>query len=341
MSIVDWVHGVLVPAARQSLEQITGQQMRRSSRGEWRARCPIHKGDDPNWSINAETLLWQCHSHCGGGDIIKLWACIHNGHDPRDKLRGAAWAEAVDDLAGCLGVARAADGDQSRRITTSHMASNEIVIRPAQEGVDAFWASLDDIAASPAAIAWLQSRSIPLHVARDHCRWWAYDIAGPAWAGWTTKDGQWRAWRDSGNAMVFGMYAADGRMADCRFRLAAASNGKWPPKSAGRSGGVTMANQAARSMLATGTMPAGKRDVVVCEGEPDYLSWCASVGDDAPVLGLVSGSVTDALISRIPAKARVMFDAHQDDAGGQYLQEFGHAMMRRGVASCVAIDRSK
>ncbi len=40
---------------------------------EWRAGCPIHKGEDSNFSANAETGLWMCHSQCGrGGPVYDL-----------------------------------------------------------------------------------------------------------------------------------------------------------------------------------------------------------------------------------------------------------------------------
>jgi DNA primase len=40
---------------------------------EWRGPCPVHQGKDPNFSVNAETGLAQCHSQCGRGwDMISL-----------------------------------------------------------------------------------------------------------------------------------------------------------------------------------------------------------------------------------------------------------------------------
>lgn len=40
---------------------------------ERRGPCPIHKGKDDNFSVNAETGLWSCHSQCGrGGSIYDL-----------------------------------------------------------------------------------------------------------------------------------------------------------------------------------------------------------------------------------------------------------------------------
>jgi hypothetical protein len=80
--------------------------------------------------------------------------------------------------------------------------------------------------------------------------------------------------------------------------------------------------------------------IVVCEGEPDYASWASDTEHDA-VLGLVSGSVTNALASQIPVKSVVCFDAHSDEAGLGYMKEFSHALAARGVTGCVAVQRSR
>ena len=40
---------------------------------EWRGPCPIHNGTGDNFSVNAETGLWYCHSRCGrGGSMFDL-----------------------------------------------------------------------------------------------------------------------------------------------------------------------------------------------------------------------------------------------------------------------------
>src|SRR5215813_6739931 len=53
-------------AARVPSLKITNQR-------EWRGPCPVHSGKDPNFAVNAETGLAQCHSQCGRGwDIISL-----------------------------------------------------------------------------------------------------------------------------------------------------------------------------------------------------------------------------------------------------------------------------
>jgi CHC2 zinc finger len=52
----------------------------------WRGRCPIHRGQGYNFSVNPESGLWRCWSSCGlGGDIITLEMA----------LSGSSWREAV------------------------------------------------------------------------------------------------------------------------------------------------------------------------------------------------------------------------------------------------------
>src|SRR5579885_1521497 len=54
--------------------------------GEWHAPCPIHQGQDLNFSINPETGQWFCHSQCGrGGDIFDLEEALHGGDFPTRK----------------------------------------------------------------------------------------------------------------------------------------------------------------------------------------------------------------------------------------------------------------
>ena len=46
---------------------------------EWRGHCPIHGGHGDNFTVNAETGCWYCHSQCGrGGSIYDLEMLISN-----------------------------------------------------------------------------------------------------------------------------------------------------------------------------------------------------------------------------------------------------------------------
>ncbi|HKD09868.1 MAG TPA: DUF3987 domain-containing protein [Bryobacteraceae bacterium] len=53
---------------------------------EWRSPCPIHQGEDDNFSVEADTGLWFCHSTCGrGGDILELEAALMGGDFPTQR----------------------------------------------------------------------------------------------------------------------------------------------------------------------------------------------------------------------------------------------------------------
>ena len=40
---------------------------------EWRGPCPIHRGKNPSFAVQAETGTWFCHSKCQqGGSAIDL-----------------------------------------------------------------------------------------------------------------------------------------------------------------------------------------------------------------------------------------------------------------------------
>jgi DNA primase len=55
---------------------------------EWRGPCPVHSGKDPNFAVNAETGLAQCHSQCGRGwDMIALEQELGGLDFPRAKER--------------------------------------------------------------------------------------------------------------------------------------------------------------------------------------------------------------------------------------------------------------
>jgi replicative DNA helicase len=55
---------------------------------EWRGPCPVHQGDDPNFSVNAETGLAQCYSQCGRGwDPISLEMELSGDDFPHAKAR--------------------------------------------------------------------------------------------------------------------------------------------------------------------------------------------------------------------------------------------------------------
>ena len=106
--------------------------------------------------------------------------------------------------------------------------------------------------------------------------------------------------------------------------------------------GLILACPTARRMLATGEAPQASLDVIVTEGEPDFLTWASRLSDanEAPpaVLGVVAGAWCDAIAARIPDGARVIIRTHQDTAGDRYAAEIKATLEGRNVR---VLDRKR
>ncbi|MCO5168358.1 MAG: hypothetical protein M9894_18625 [Planctomycetes bacterium] len=182
-----------------------------------------------------------------------------------------------------------------------------------------------------AASAWLRSRGIAPASVEDLglARALPPRLAEvPGWAG--TRYG---GWNESGHRFLLPLYGPNGALESLRAR---ALNSNARPKSLAPRGysvaGLVLACPLGRLMLhgsrlGDGTLAAlfvATVGLVVVEGEPDYLSWATAAGTDvglecAPaVLGLESGSWTDAVAARVPAGATVRVRTHQDEAGERY-----------------------
>lgn len=68
--------------------------LKRGTRAERRGPCPIHRGNDDNFTVNMQTGLWFCHSQCArGGDILAL----------EQALTGADFRTAMETVYGIVG----------------------------------------------------------------------------------------------------------------------------------------------------------------------------------------------------------------------------------------------
>ena len=63
------------------------------SGGQLAGRCPIHRGDGPNFKVDPETGRWFCHSQCGlGGDVYGFLDRYHHLPFAEAVLSLARWA---------------------------------------------------------------------------------------------------------------------------------------------------------------------------------------------------------------------------------------------------------
>lgn len=190
---------------------------------------------------------------------------------------------------------------------------------------------------------WLQSRGLtPATVAdRDLARALPRDARAPRWARhrmhpWTL------GWR-----CLLPTWGATGEMESIRARWV--RNTADVPEGCMRSGaaaagpgsasGMVLACGLARQVLAGGMVPAWwplgvPLQVVVVEGEPDWLTWATRWADNATapaVLGIWNGSWCDEIAARIPDGAQVCVRVHHDEAGDRYATRIARTLWGRCV----------
>src|SRR5262249_22559024 len=107
-------------------------------------------------------------------------------------------------------------------------------------------------------------------------------------------------------------------------------------------GGLVMAEGLALQVLQRGSWPdwCRKRQLVVVEGEPDFLtrvSMYSDADEDAPaVMGVMSGSWTAEMAARVPDGTEVIIRTDNDSAGETYAEKIiasltGRCPMRRAM----------
>lgn len=143
----------------------------------------------------------------------------------------------------------------------------------------------------------------------------------PRWARYQNQ-----TWARTGHRLLLPVYSDQGGLCSVRaWRLEEGTAPKRLPPAGYRAGGLILANGLGQQLLRTASPPGPAQAplrVVITEGEPDYLTWATRFPAPDPtapaVLGVVAGSWTDAVASRIPSGARVIVRTDRDRAGEQY-----------------------
>lgn len=203
------------------------------------------------------------------------------------------------------------------------------------EGAADLWARCSRVWDSPAACAWLRSRGIDPAAVEDADLARALPATGalPSWATF-----QRRTWRETGHLLVVPMFDHLGELVSLHSRYIGdgatdAPKSLTPAGSSNR--GAVMADALGRLLLAGEAAAWPHLRVVVVEGVPDHLAAAAQASDadeDAPaVVGIVSGSWSAEIASRIPPGTAVALATDPDEAGEKYAQEIAATLAGRVV----------
>lgn len=325
---------------RRLLEQLglfgEGREHLRQGGGGWLVRCPWHDERTPSCSVRLGpdgTIAVKCHACDHGGDALSLIAAAR-GLDLRADFR-AVLAEGAR-LGRLWHVVDALEGRQPREAAPApRPAPRTPVDAPPREWppvaeVEALWRACGPVEADAEVTEHLRGRSIdPAMVdALEIARALPAQGALPRWARYRGAAAEARSWRELGYRLIVPMFDARGGLRSVRaWRVMPGDGPKRLPPGGHKASELVMADDFARAMLAGTRAP---EDVVVVEGEPDFVARClVTHGPRAAIVGIVSGSWTRALAERLPVGCRVAVRTDHDQAGDRYAAEIIATLKRR------------
>jgi hypothetical protein len=282
----------------------------------------MHGGKDDNLTLDVHDgrLAFFCASHCGSGDALALI----------QKLRGCSFPDALREAADLAGVElddgsddpeRRAQRDRERAAylataaASGHAEPDRPGYPPAGEVSD-LWDGAGSVADDREVAAYLASRAIdpPGAASRDVLRAMLPGQPAPSWARYRGDRDAALPWSKTGHRVLIRTWDHLGQLRGVRaWRVGGDEDTpKRLPPAGYSAAGLVWASELAVAMLRE---PYPCR-VVVCEGEPDAVTWM--VRTSLPVIGITSGSWTQALADRIAFGSEVVIRTHNDEAGDKY-----------------------
>lgn len=209
--------------------------------------------------------------------------------------------------------------------------------RPPRQEVAALWAASQPVTDAPEAVAWFTHRygraaawSLQQADLWDPARVIPAGLRLPCWAR-----SQGGPWTHTGHRIIFRLWDHTGQAASLRARAIDATTA---PKSLAPAGhsvkGLVLAGPLAQQLL-DGVCPSWwePRQVIIAEGEPDWLLWALrqrEADEQGPaVLGIESGAWSPQIAARIPTGSSVVIRTHHDEPGRRYAQQIAASLHGR------------
>jgi len=205
---------------------------------------------------------------------------------------------------------------------------------PPPHEVQSLWDAASRVTDDDEAAEWLRGRGLdPVAVELwDLARAVPDSTPLPGWA--RTRPGG--SWIESGHRLITRTFDCRGGLFSVRARClnaAAVPAKELSPAGCAVRGGV-LADPLAVQLLA-GPVPDWWRcrDIVICEGVPDFLTWASrqsEAREDGPAtFGIASGAWTNEIAARIPAAVRLVIRTHNDAAGDDYAARIAGSLASR------------
>ena len=261
---------------------------------------------------------WTCHRCKVTGDAFTLAAYVVLGHAGRGS--GAADWQGVIARCAAVGLCDSLGHDATtpRRQYTPPPPPKplEPPTRPPPDEVAHTWDSAVGVTEDAEVRAYLLSRfdaaDVRVFQQLDLVR--ALTAAPP----WARAGGS--SWLDTGHRLISRLYDHRGVVRSLHARTVTSATPKGLSPTGYQVRGLVLADPTAALLLAHQVW--APRCLVITEGVPDFLTWAVQTyrhqPDDA-VVGVVSGSWTLELASRLADRQVVVMRGHEDAAGDHYL----------------------
>ncbi|MEM1414270.1 MAG: CHC2 zinc finger domain-containing protein [Myxococcota bacterium] len=318
---MDWYRSEVRPRLNAPLVFEGVKWSRRRGRN-WRARCPIHGGKNPeSLSVDTESLAWNCQS-CGAGGGPPDWL-----HDRRHGPNAAPPSPAelkdlFDELGRMAGVERGGRRDLPPLTPIAPYIAPEPTYPPDRHLREMWRAGARP---SMAAAAVLEGWGVDAASVDREIRVLPPGYIGPSWARCRGK-----LWGRDAFEILFPLRDATMHarsfVARCLDPESAPMGGGGRLKSTVPAGhttkGLVLANAAARSAIGGRSMWS---TCIVREGERD---WLFDAQHGQPVIGVRAGGWSDALSEALPLGWTLEVATDRDRAGDRYAEEIAESLRR-------------
>ncbi|MFH1688883.1 MAG: YfjI family protein, partial [Candidatus Eisenbacteria bacterium] len=209
--------------------------------------------------------------------------------------------------------------------------------RPPKAEVDALWSASVPVGSDDDAVEWFRRRFgdggdffIRQVETDDLARAIPHGLLLPSWA-WSRAG----SWADTGHRLLFRLWDHTGEAVSLCARCLDPDT---QPKSLAPCGfsvkGLVLADPvAARLLSGSASQSDEASDVIVAEGEPDWLLWSARLRDlqgaASACFGVEAGAWCQAIADRVPKGAKVVVRTHADEAGGTYARQIVDTLCER------------
>lgn len=295
-------------------------------------RCPSHEDSTPSCGITKGpdgTLRAKCHACGWSADALGMIALAHglntsSGDDFREVLAIGAH------IAGDLRLEDEIRDGQKRE----HEAPRVPVAPPEPEPerdypdlaeVGQLWALSGTCEADADAFELLRSRAIDPVVAAQHDLGRVIGVGGATLPRWASHGRV--SWHSGGYRLIVRVWDASGKPRSVRaWQMDGREGPKRVPPAGCKAAGLVLANKQA-VMILRGQAKSGR--VLICEGEPDWMTWATRVASDVAVFGIGSGSWGKDHAERIPKGSEVLILTHCDAAGDKYAEHITETLGER------------